>query len=1407
MPQKKEFPMRRSLLALSLLAGLGVPVFAAPLDQAVSPKAGARSVWIVHFDEEPLASFRGGAIGGSHAKMGALAATSPAVTGEARLDVDSPASQAYRATLASLREERLAQASARIGRKLEPLFVYDVATNGMAVEMTEAEAQALARVDGVASLTPEFVRKPATDAGPQWIKANMLWGGPGGASGNRGEGKIVGVIDTGINPQHRSFSDTGIQNPRSGYLGLCATSTTAGCNKKLIGIYDHTTGAGDNAGAEANDGIDLGGHGTHVAATAAGNSLSIALTTGAYSLSGVAPKANIISYKACEEEALCRGSWTLAAIDQAVADKVDVINYSIGGGERDPWGYSDTIAMLKARDAGVVVVVAAGNEGPQPSTHTTPGSVPWVIGVANVSHDRADVARVTLSGGATSPPGNGTLLGASRTTTAYGPAPIVYGGNHGSALCATGSDVDALPPSTSTSPWSGQPFTGQIVVCDRGTYARVTKGLNVKNAGGGGMVLVNQAADGDSLVADPHELPASHLGYADGAALKAWLGSGSGHTATIGKSSVERLAALGDVLAASSGRGPVSGDWLKPNLAAPGTNILAAYKSVDGDAQRFAYMSGTSMATPHVAGAVLLLRKAHPDWDPSQVESALQTTARASVKLPDGVTPATVNDAGAGTIDISKAVRAALYFPVSGTEFRAANPNPAFGGKPRDLNLPALVDGACFVSCSFTRTVRNMGDRATWRVSNTMQGGSLSVSPAEFTLEVNGSQTLTFTYTPGSAVSYGRWIDGAVKMVRTGGGSPDVVLPVTIRPTAGTLPAAVEIAGSGESAIGESGWRDVDLAGLVALPSARFSGSDLVQPLTAQPTVPQDTTPADRYDGLSTAHEGTRFLRLTATQSGRMRFRTEVASATASDIDLFVGTAASATALPTEASQLCAAFEVNGNEKRAVCDLELDVVAGDRFWMLVQNYQSSAAGSDVVSVAAALVPLSVSAAPMASRTLVATGPGSTGLRDAFKVRVGWDDPTFVQGESRWGHLLLGADDSNPAGVGAVLVKLERAADAPAAAALLLPDVTRKMRLAPGKAQDRIYIDVPPNATRLTVTSQGQGEVTLYLTHQLPLQVGTPPPGTSSAPPIIPVAPPRNQANARSTQAGANDSVSIDARAGRWYITPENTGSTTAQFDLTATIEYGSAAIRPGFGNWYNPHRSGSGLQISPVNDGSLWAVAWYTYAQDGTSTWYIGTGPAPIGNNGHFIFDVSRFAWNGSRTVSVGVGEAMLSLVDASNMVFSWNLDGESGSQKLSFLTTAGCQGVQGKQQVDGNWYSPADSGYGYDFNSYPGLEAVLAYLYDGMGQPRWLQASRSQDPGIGSDASMDVLQSDGACPLCTYNWAEGYTTTKVGAMTRRFITPTTGQVGIDVMFAPPVPGVWSKNGNVQMLTSPRNCP
>lgn len=1354
-----------------------------------SSKAVERSVWLVEFEEPPLATFRG-AEDDARPRLRGLKATSPAVTGARRLDVRSKASVHYRAVLEELRHERLGRMEQVLGRPVEPLFVYDVVNNGVALTLSQAEARQLADQEGIASITPDFVRYPQTDAGPKWIRADAFWNASGG--GYRGEGLIVGVIDTGINPRHMSFSATNpsppINNPRSGYLGLCRSNTSAGCNNKLIGIYDHTTGSEDK---EPNDGKDTQGHGTHVASTAAGNALNLNLGGRGVAISGVAPAANVISYKACEDEAKCQGSWLVAAINQAVADQVDVINYSIGGGQLNPWQYQDSMAMLAAFEAGIVVVVSAGNDGPLPGSLSSPANAPWVLAVANTSHTRGDLATLSLDGGPTPRPGGGILMGQSLTRTAYGPAPIVYAGDHGSALCAKGPNVDALPPDRSTSPWSGKPFNGEIVVCDRGTYARVIKGLNVKDAGGGGMVLVNEKADGASLVADQHELPATHLSYLDGDRLKQWLAQGSGHTASISASTTQYLPMFADQLASSSGRGPTGGDWLKPNLAAPGSNILAAYKEEDGEANLFSYMSGTSMASPHVAGSVLLLRQANPDWTPAEIMSVLQTTARPSVRLPDGEQAASSLDAGTGVVDLSKAMRPGLAFPVTGAQFRAANPGS--GGKPRNLNLPSLVDGSCQSSCSFTRSVRNLGAQGTWNASVHMDGGELTVTPASFTLAKGASQELKFTFTPDETASYGRWQDGEVVLTRTVTSTSPTRIPVVIRASSGALPDVLPLPAGGTVAA-ESGWAEVGLEGLIALPAARFAGTDLVEPLLANTSIAEDPTPNDVYDDLKPAQIGQSIFHLRAERDARVRLLVEANSASARDIDLYVGRAASATELPSEATEICKSTTPTASER---CDVELEVAAGEHFWILVQNWKASLAARDAVTLEAALVPLQASARAPAERPLVATGPGRVAARAAFKLRLAWNDPTMAPGEPRWGHLLIGATADNPDGVGRVLVKLKRTETVNNAAAVLLPGATRSMRLAPGQAQDRIYLDVPHNASKLKAVSRGSSKIKLYLAHD-----------ASPGWPAIAAAPRRSAAAASSSGSGDTQEASVSGaalQAGRWYVTPVNTGSSAEDFELTVELQYNASRGEPGWGNWYYPARDGSGFFLSPADAGRLWVLTWYTYLEDGSPTWYLGTAPAPGAQQGSVSFDMNRVSWNGQASHEAVVGSATLSLDSSNRMRVSWNIEGESGSQPLDRIDASSCRNMgDSGRKPDGNWFNPARPGYGFEILTFPEQEAYIAYVYDAQGLARWLIATRDEAAGIGTTVQMQADLLWGSCPLCAYGTQAGEA---VGSLSRRYRTQDEARMELSVTFPAPLSGRWETADEVVLLTSPISCP
>ncbi|HST27371.1 MAG TPA: S8 family serine peptidase, partial [Rudaea sp.] len=565
-----------------------------PLVVAAAPAADNRHTWLVRLQGPSLVEH-------VHARVAAqnLAVVEGGEKPAMRRELRSSLAQDYLQQLDAGRTRVLDAGSAELGRMLMPRTVYRYAGNGMALSLTDAEAVHLATLPGVLGVRRERILHPLTDAGPQWIGADKLWNGQvAGVATTKGEGVVIGIIDTGISPTHPSFAATGpdgyaIANPRGHFYGLCA-SAQATCNNKLIGIYDFTD--------EGTKGIDSVGHGTHVAGIAAGDGMDNALKGMTVSLSrfvsGVAPHANIIMYKACKSGTAggtCPESDLVGALDQAIADNVDVINYSIGGDAQDAWqllaqGNTDAAVMLNARTAGIVVVAAAGNEGPGPNSLGEPGNAPWVIGVANATHNRQFANSIGgFSGAANAPP---TLTGAGYTA-GYGSHEIVYAGNYGNALCGTGPTD--YPPTGKSNPFPPGTFNGQIVICDRGIYARVEKGYNVKLGGAGGYILANAQSDGESIVSDDHYLPAVHLGYSEGAALKAWVASSGSHQGAISGVSALLQASLGDILNSSSSRGPYggygkisAGGILKPDITAPGTNILSS----DYQSNGLVFMSG-----------------------------------------------------------------------------------------------------------------------------------------------------------------------------------------------------------------------------------------------------------------------------------------------------------------------------------------------------------------------------------------------------------------------------------------------------------------------------------------------------------------------------------------------------------------------------------------------------------------------------------------------------------------------------------------------------------------------------------------------------------------------------------------------------------------------------------------------
>jgi subtilisin family serine protease len=1398
--------LRSSPLLLSLAIALALPAGQAAHAADAPAAADERSVYIVVFEEPAVAEFRGFAA--TDKQRPGLKPTAPAATGAGRLDPRSEAVAAYRDYLGGMRRIRLGDASARIGRALAPRFVYDFALNGVAVELSAAEAATLASQPGIRRVQREFVHRPMTDRGPAWVQAPAVWDGTATGTARRGEGAVVGIVDTGVRATHASFAAVSAldgyahANPRGVFLGNSGTgSTPAPKNNKLIGVWDFTLGTGD---AEANDGGDLDGHGTHVAATVAGNPVDF--TAGVYSarMSGVAPRANLVSYKACELEALCRGSWTLAAINQAIADQVDVINYSIGGDAEDPWlrfGGTPTAddsaeAMLNARAAGITVVVAAGNDGPQPGTLNSPGNSPWVVGVAAVSHDRAVINTLTGLAGAGTPPGGGSLVGSGNTNLGTGTAlvPIVRDPAH--PYCAAGSNPGASPPTGATLPptWTPTTFSGMIVVCERATvhpvgYARVEMAHNVQQAGGVGMILLNQDGDGLSTVADSYVIPMVHLSATDSQAMRAWLDSGSGQVGRLTGAMTQTAPSFGDRLASFSGRGPVPAmGVLKPDVAAPGVSIYAAGITSDSSV---AVKGGTSMASPHVAGAAALLRSLNPALTPSQIGSALVMTARDSVLLPSAA-PATPHDQGAGTIDVARASRAGLYLEATAAEFRAARSTTA-----HTLNLPAIASQRCFETCTLSRRFRLMPGVASgqYSISVDMPVGT-SATPSVSALSLSGVGTATLDLTFDVAALANQWVYGRLNLVNTSGdGRPDLHLPIAIYSDpfqSGNAPADVE-----RTVTLERGHFDVVLSGMVAMPDARFIASDLVEPVTRNASLGQDLT-SDPYDDLSVIEINPKNLRYTGTvpasgAQGAVDYRVRTAiTSPAPDLDLFIGLDTNGDGLPSLAEELCRATGPTAIEQCAFTVRSRSTP--QTYWVLVQG-SNVGGGLQTVAAESSAIPLDAGS----PRGLVATGPGMTDSTEAFTLRLGYDAPGLVAGARRVGVVTIQSREGNT--IAELPVGLVRSGSGVAPFALA-DNVGRRLTLPAGTAQDRLFFDVPPHATEVVFRTQSAANVDLYVA-----RVAN---GAASADSTIAPAPARAQASASATTASGDETITLSGAAlsaGRWYVTPVNGSGAAA--DVIVTAQVSASGARPGFraGHYFNPARSGHGAFIDfagPAGNPDQWLMVWYTYLEDGTPTWYYTQGASP-GADGIFRGDLMRVVWNGSASHATDVGDVSLTELGAESVAFSYNLDGSSGSETLSRLGAGGGCATFNAQPLDvsGHWYSPSLSGFGYSYQVIGGAspqEVFVPYVYDGNGFPRWVYGQRAFDGGA---SAMTLQWFDGFCPTCA---ASGLVPSAAGSGTRSLVTNGVGAMSSSLVFTGALSGAWNQSRPVALLSQPKSC-
>ncbi|MFC4699259.1 S8 family serine peptidase [Glaciecola siphonariae] len=939
-------------------------------------------------------------------------------------------------------QEFIANASSMIdAQSAQPIMQYQFALNGMALRLSQDQAARLADAKQVKKISRETIYTTTTDQGPTLIGAPRLWQGEiGNLSQTQGEGMVIGIIDSGVNTDHPSFAEISGDgyvhtNPLGDgvYLGDCARGFPQLCNNKLIGVYSYSTITSNYSDTEvfppnlARNGEDYGGHGSHVAAIAAGNVLnnvpetlptpgqieSDGTPTGFTfeQISGVAPRANIISYQACfggrsdqdDTYADCPGSAIIASIEDAIQDGVDVINFSISGGG-DPWRDSTERAFLSARGAGIFVATSAGNSGPRASSSEKHS--PWYTTVAYSEHGRqnAFVKQLTNFSGGNNPPS--AITGQSNTGAIT--APIVYAGDFTNPNDPSGDSAQCLQP------FPANTFSGQIVVCDRGEIARVEKAANVASGGAGGYVLANVQGGETFLANDVYAVPGIHINADSGDRLKTWLASGANHRASItaGVAAQNIDEARVDVLASSSSRGPnTTISTLAPTLTAPGVDIYSAYADQrfghDGhvaSAGDFNYLSGSSMSSPHVAGAAALLKALNPTWTPDNIRSALAMTAVTSVLRQDASTSANYFDMGSGRIQVDRAAQTGLLLNETPSNYISAE--PARGGDPRQLNLPSITDNQCVAICTWTRTFTATKD-GVWDVSAQSfdDGLSISVQPQQFSILAGQSQTIEVSIN-GIEADKNRYVFGRVDL--SAANSPDLHLPVSIVSSIGDIPTQVNTQATrdNDSVLIE----DIDA---ITLDSFVLSPYALVKANKVSGTIQEDS---DTSDYLDDRNDGVLITEITAAP-GAKRLVVEILSSTAPDLDLFL-------AYDRNNDGILSGFEeiAQSTSSNSVEEIALNYPDAGRYFIILQSFRGSSAPSDEFDLRYAVV------GAEQDDSLSVDAPSSTSSEQPFNMRVFYELGDAEIGSLFYGAIEMGTSEQRRDNLGLIDVEIERVAN-------------------------------------------------------------------------------------------------------------------------------------------------------------------------------------------------------------------------------------------------------------------------------------------------------------------------------------------------------------------------------------------
>ncbi|WP_284985526.1 S8 family serine peptidase [Arthrobacter sp. fls2-241-R2A-172] len=784
----------------------------------LDPSAYKDGRYMVVLAEKPAATYDGGTAG--------LAPTKPE-EGK-KLDADSAEVKEYQSHLQQKQQEVAKQENVNIKRE------FTTAVNGFSANLTADQAINLAKDPKVLMVAPDTQYAPdySTSDFLKLSGPNGTWATQYGGQENAGKGTVVGVIDTGYTPSNPFFAGEPVGplvgNPQVGvpyrtadgkiamlkadgdtFVGECQPGTGTGadydgsaCNSKVLSTHYFadafldTVAPENRAPEEVISAVDVASHGTHTASTAAGNGNVDAVVDGRSfgTTSGIAPAAKLSIYKVCWEDTDpatggCYGSASVDAIEQAILDGVDVLNYSISGSTTsttDPV----SLAFLSAASAGIFVAASAGNSGPTASTVNH--GAPWLTTVAATSFSQELQGTIQFSDGS-------KFRGASIMNREVTGAGVVLSTNAASgqgnaALCAPGS----LDPAK---------VAGKVVVCDRGVVDRTAKSAEVLRGGGVGMILVNLTDS--SLDTDKHAVPTVHVNPPATQAIKDKVTADPAITVSLVNRDTTGLPAEAQPqIAGFSSRGPLlatDSDLLKPDVSAPGVAVLAGVSPIGTGGDNFGFMSGTSMASPHVAGFGALILGKNPKWSPAAVKSAMMTTA-GPVKLANGAVNKDVFATGAGQVDPAKVLSPGLVYDATTEDYlkfiQGTGMDLGMEGlgttAARDMNVPSFALGNLAGKIEVTRTVTALTP-GLYRASVNVPGVNVKVTPSVLNFGAPGEKKTFKVQFENNNADLGKFAMGSLSWT---GANKTVTSPIAVRPQSVIADKALAFTGTGPNGSG-----------------------------------------------------------------------------------------------------------------------------------------------------------------------------------------------------------------------------------------------------------------------------------------------------------------------------------------------------------------------------------------------------------------------------------------------------------------------------------------------------------------------------------------------------------------------------------------------------------------------------